>query len=157
MSAGASPSGIVRAVAIRLALIALGYFPAVAAATIVTVALMLAPTALPDDGAWGSIYASLRELPIVLAGGFIWTFICALPGFVIAILLSEASHWRGWRSYALAGCCNVAPSLAISAGLAGTPLEMPGMVAAAFPGGLAGGAAYWASAGRFAAARRRQT
>jgi hypothetical protein len=139
----------------RLALIAWGYGIAVAAATIVTVVVMLAPTALPDGGARGSFFQSVAELaPAMLVIGFFWTFGCALPGFVVAMILGERSRWRGWKIYAVAGFFNVMPSLALFAGLAGSPLEMPGMVVGAFPGGLAGGAAYWAGAGRFVAARR---
>jgi hypothetical protein len=140
----------------KLALIFFGYGVAVAAATLVAVILMLAPTALPDDGARESPFRTMAELaPAMLVIGFFWTFLCALPGFIVAIVVGERSRWRGWKVYSVAGFFNVMPSLALFGGFAGSPLEMPGMVAAAFPGGLAGGAAYWAGAGRFVAAHRR--
>ena len=139
-----------------LVLISAGYCVAVAAATVVTVVLMLAPAALPDDGARGSFFRTMTEIaPAMLLIGFFWTFLCALPGFVAAIALGERSRWRGWKIYSVAGFFHVVPSLAVFGALSGSPLEMPGMMAAAFPGGLAGGAAYWAGAGRFVAARRR--
>lgn len=141
---------------VKAALIVAGYFMAVAAATAVTVVLMLAPTALPDSGARGSFFATMTEMaPPMLVTGFFYTFICALPGFLVAMVLGERLRWRGWRVYAVAGFFNVMPSLVMFGGIVGSPLKMPVMMIAAFPGGLAGGAAYWAGASRFVAARRR--
>jgi hypothetical protein len=152
---GGAPRAPVLAV-VKLALIFAGYCVAVAAATVVTVVLMLAPTALPNDGARGSFFRTMTEIaPAMLLIGFFWTFLCALPGFVAAVALGERARWRGWKIYSVAGFFNVMPSLIAFGALAGSPLEMPGMIAAAFPGGLAGGAAYWLGGGRFVAARRR--
>jgi len=138
-------------VALKIAVIAAGYVVAVIVATIVTVAFVLAPSALPDNGAYGTIYGNLDDLPAMLAVGFIWTFPCALPGFIAAILLGERQGWDGWLAYALAGMANAAPSFAIFAAAIGSPFETPMMVVGAFPGGFAGGAVYWFTAGRLVA------
>lgn len=137
-----------------LLIVGFGYMVAVCVAVVVTVALVLAPSVLPDAGASGSVLALLRDLPLILVFGFVWTVSCALPGFVVAILLGERGQWDRWRSYALAGLVNAVPSLAIFAAFVGSPFEMPSMVAAVFPGGFAGGAAYWFSAGWLIARRR---
>ncbi len=134
----------------KLALILAGYFVAVAAAAMATVTLLLAPAVL----SYGSFEAALSDVPAMLALGFIWTFICALPGFIVAIVLGERQAWRGWSVYALAGLLNVIPSFAVLGVLAGSPQGIPDLLFAAFPGGVAGGAAYWAGAGRFVAAYR---
>lgn len=140
----------------KLFLIFAGYVIAVTAAVVATVVLMLAPTALPDNGARGSFFATVAELmPAMLIVGFFWTFICALPGFVAAIVIGERSRWSGVWTYAAAGFFNVIPSLAMFGGLAGSPFEIGGMAIASFPGGLVGGAAYWKCAGRFVALRRK--
>lgn len=132
----------------KTAIIAVGYLVAVTIATVVTVAFVLAPSTLPDNGAYGTIYGNLDDLPAMLAVGFIWTFPCALPGFIAAILLGERQGWHSWLKYALAGMANAAPSFAIFAATIGSPFEIPMMVVGAFPGGFAGGAVYWFTAGR---------
>lgn len=137
-----------------LLLAAAGYPVAVSVAVVVTVGLILAAAAFPDGGAYGSFYALLRDLPAMLAIGFTWTFTCALPGFVVAIVLGESRQWDRWRDYAVAGLVNAGASLAIFAIVFASPFDMPTMVAASFPGGFAGGAAYWFSLGRLVARRR---
>lgn len=137
-----------------LLLVAAGYPVAVSVAVVVTVGLILAAAALPDGGAYGSFFALLRHLPAMLAMGFLWTFSCALPGFVVAIVLGESRRWDHWRDYAVAGLLNAGASLAIFAVFFASPLDVPMMVAASFPGGFAGGAAYWFSLGRLVARRR---
>jgi hypothetical protein len=138
----------------KAGLSAFGYFMAVCTAVVVTEAIMVAPMALPDGGANGSILALLPDFPGMFIVGFFWTFICALPGFIVAIVLGERWGWSRWTSYAFAGAANALPSLAIFAGLAGSPFAMPSMVVGAFPGGFAGGGAYWFAAGRTIAGRR---
>ena len=137
-----------------LLLAAAGYPVAVSVAVVVTVGLILAAAAFPDGGAYGSFYALLRDLPAMLAIGFTWTFTCALPGFVVAVLLGESRQWDRWRDYAVAGLVNAGASLAIFAIVFASPFDMPTMVAASLPGGFAGGAAYWFSLGRLVARRR---
>jgi len=139
----------------RLFLTFAGYVVAVVAATFVTVVIMLAPMALPDGGAQGSIFATLGQvMPAAIVVGLYWTFMCAWPGFIVAIMIGERSRWTGFHIYAIAGFANVVPSLLIYSGFAGSPFQMPSMVFASFIGGLAGGAAYWWTTGRIIAARR---
>lgn len=140
--------------AATLLLVSAGYLIAVSVAVVVTVGLILAAAALPDGGAYGSFFALMRDLPAMLAIGFAWTISCALPGFVVAIVLGESRLWDRWRDYAVAGVANAGASLAIFAVAFGSPFDMPSMVAASFPGGFAGGAAYWFSVGRLVARRR---
>jgi len=145
-----------RRIVVGLLLVCAGYIAAVTAAVIVTVAIMLAPAALPDNGAQGSIFRMLSEmLPAMLVIGFFWTFICALPGFIVAIVVGERLRWNHWRRYACAGFVNAVPALAIYGQLAGSPFGMPIMVLASFPGGFVGGTVYWFAAGRFAARQDR--
>ncbi|PBC06906.1 hypothetical protein CK230_29565 [Mesorhizobium sp. WSM3859] len=59
----------------------MGYLAAVLIAAAVTVFVMMAPSTLPDDGAWGSIYANSRQLVDIYSVGLAITFPTALPGF----------------------------------------------------------------------------
>lgn len=156
MSEANTLPGSARPLLTKLFLVLAGYVIAVTVAVFVTVVIMLSPTALPDNGAQGSIFATLAQLmPAALVVGFFWTFLCAWPGFLVAIVLGETSRWQGWLPYAKAGFVNVIPSLAIYGGMAGSPFQMPMMVLASFFGGFAGGVAYWLCAGRFVALRRK--
>ena len=134
-------------VARKTAIIAAGYLIACTVASVLTVAGMLAPTALPDGGRNGSIYASIGDLAPGAALGLFYTLLCAWPGFIVAIGLGERHGWGRWRDYALAGTANVAPSMLVFAMMFASPFEMPLMMLASIPGGFAGGAAYWFSAG----------
>ncbi|MBL8577637.1 MAG: hypothetical protein JNK47_10450 [Mesorhizobium sp.] len=141
----------------RIAFIAFGYVVAVCVAVAVTEAIMLAPAAIPDGGANGSLLGLLPDLPGMFVIGFFWTFLCALPGFVVAIIIGERRGWSRWRDYATAGLLNVIPSLAFFWGFAGSPFSMPLLIVSALPGGFVGGVAYWIVAGRFVALGRRAT
>lgn len=138
---------------LKLALILTGYILAVAVATIVTVALLLTPVA-PSVNSPEATRSLLTDVPFMFVIGFFWTFGCALPGFVVAVVVGESRLWRSWHAYASAGLLDVIPSFVIFGVLAGSPLGMTDLLLSAFPGGFAGGAAYWAGAGRFLAARR---
>lgn len=133
---------------VKLALIFAGYVVAVAIATIVTVALLFTPAVLSSG------LSDAADTPAIMLVGFFWTFVCALPGFVAAIVLGERHAWRHWLAYAVAGLLNVVPAFAIFGGLTGSLSGLTELVLCAFPGGFAGGGAYWAGAGRFVAARR---
>lgn len=133
---------------VKLALIFAGYVIAAAVATIVTVALLFVPTALSSG------LSEAGDAPAMMLIGFFWTFGCALPGFVVAIALGERRAWRHWLAYAVAGLLNVVPAFAIFGGLTGSLSGLTELVLCAFPGGFAGGGAYWAGAGRFVAMRR---
>jgi hypothetical protein len=128
----------------------LGYLAAVTAAAVTTVALLVAPTMLPDDGALGSFYAYTRELPVVLYGAFVITFPTAFPGFLVTLGLAAAFRWRAWLLFAAAGCIDVLPSILIFNVYMGTSMPAWNM-ATCFPGGFVGGFVYWAVAGRFLA------
>lgn len=142
--------------ATKLFVIFAGYIFAVTAAVIVAVALMLAPTALPDDGAQGSFFKTVSEVvPAMLVIGYFWTFLCAWPGFIAAVIVGERSRWERWPHYAVAGFINVVPSFAMFSIFASSPWNNPIMIAASFPGGFAGGAVYWFVAARFIADRRK--
>lgn len=138
-------------VARKTAVIAAGYLVACAVASAVAVAVMLAPTVLPDGGRYGSIFAFISDFLPGAAIGLFYTILCAWPGFIAAIALGELYSWERWRDYAFAGLVNVAPSLAVFSMYAGSPFEAPLIVLANFPGGFAGGAAYWFAAGRLIA------
>ena len=139
----------------RIGLTAVGYLVAVTVAVAVTIAFMLASPMVRGTLAYGSPPSLAGGLAAAFLLGFFWTFLCALPGFVVAVMAGEGRRWRGWVRYALAGMANVVPSLVIFTVIAGPPLTLPAMVAASFPGGFAGGAAYWLAVGRVIAVRRR--
>ena len=130
----------------NIALIVFGYGAAVAVAALVTVLEMYGWAVATGEGSATSGPEFVSSAFVV---GVFWTFICAWPGFVVFVVVAARLRWRGWVSSAAAGAVNVVPSLALFSGLAGSPWEFPGMVPACFPGGLAGGAAYWLAAGRW--------
>lgn len=159
MSAGAAGEqggrpGRLRSALLKLLLIATGYVLAVAVATVVTVALLFAPSAV-SSGTLAGVRFAVTDAPVIVFVAFFWTFFCALPGFIVAIALGERLGWRRWRSYAFAGLADVVPSFLIFGIYGGSLLGMIEPFLAALPGGFAAGAAYWAGAGRFIAARRR--
>ena len=137
----------------RIAFAFFGYLAAVLIAVTVTVFVMLAPSALPDNGAWGSFYASKRDLGSIYAIGLMITFPTALPGFLVTLFVARRGGWIGWLPYACAGTLNAVLALAIF-DLAlqmpdRVPLHMPllGMplmiLLPCLPGGFIGGIAYW--------------
>jgi hypothetical protein len=146
--------GRLRSALLKLLLVATGYVLAVAVATVVTVALLFTPAAM-SSGMLAGVRFAVTDAPAIMFVGFFWTFVCALPGFVVAILLGERLAWRRWHGYAFAGLADVFPSFLVFSAYAGSLLGMADLFLSALPGGFAGGAAYWAGAGRFVAARRR--
>lgn len=146
--------GRLRSILLKLLLVTAGYVLAVAVATVVTVALLFAPSAM-TSGMLAGVRFAVTDAPMIAFVGFFWTFFCALPGFVVAILLGERLGWRRWHNYAFAGLTDVFPSFLVFSVYAGSLLGMTDLFLSALPGGFAGGAAYWAGAGRFVAARRR--
>ena len=145
--------GRLRSALVKFLLIAAGYCVAVAVATVVTVALLFAPVAT-SSGSLAAARVSLADAPAIMVVGFFWTFLCALPGFIVAIALGERLGWRRWRSYAFAGLADVVPSFLVFGIFTGSLMGMVDPFLSALPGGFAGGAAYWVGAGRFVAARR---
>jgi hypothetical protein len=132
-----------------------GYIFAVLAAVIITMAAYLAPSALPDAGAWGSIHANLRDWQTMFLVGLMLTFPAALPGFLIAVFFSIFQRWRSRLPFIIAGSANALFSwLLLAAYALSFSIIQPDLLAASLIGGLAGGFAYWATTGRVTAGWR---
>lgn len=134
-------------------LTAFGYGVAVAVASLVTMLAMYGVLLASGDGSSSSGFEFVSTGVVV---GMFWTFICALPGFIAVVIVAARRGWRGWMIHAVAGAANVVPSLLIFSGLAGSPFEFPGLVASCFPGGFAGGAAYWLAGGAWISSQHEQ-
>jgi hypothetical protein len=140
----------------KLAIFAGGYLVAVAIATLVTTFVYIAPSALPDEGRFGSIYRWWADiLPFVMLGSA-HTFGFALPGFIAAIALGEKLRWVRWGVYSLAGALDAVLAHIFYAQVVGNNLaDVWPLLVASIIGGFVGGAAYWWAAGRFIARRRK--
>lgn len=136
----------VRSAVAKLGLVLFGYLTATIVASVVTVILMFTPSWL-TGGPVGQVAADADVLPGAFFIGLFYTFFCAWPGFIVAILVGERWQFLGWLTYAGLGTLNAVPSLAICTLIFGSPFAIPAMVIASFPGGFAGGAAYWLVAG----------
>ena len=125
-------------------LILSGYGVAVAVAAAVAVALSQG-----IDG--GGMAQFWRDLPVMYSAGFVMTFVYALPGFLLVLVLAWRLGWSRWSIFASAGSANAILALLLSGMHGGGAGEMlvPVMVLSCVPAGFAGGASYWASAGRF--------
>lgn len=134
------------ALARRCVVVAFGYGIAVCAATIVTVAHMLLPTVLPDDGAMGSFYGQMRDLPMMLTGGLVVTAYAALPGFLAAIAAAARYRWHGWAHFTVAGALNVFPALWLFGGFGLMGGGDAFFTFCCLGGGFAGGFSYWLAA-----------
>jgi hypothetical protein len=138
----------------RIAFAFFGYLAAVLVAVVATMFAILLPTVFPDDGAWGSYYATSRSLGDIFPFVLMTTFLTALPGFLVTLFVARRGGWMGWLPFACAGTLNTVVALAIFDVALGmpdrVPLHMPllGMPLAillpCLPGGFAGGFAYWA-------------
>ena len=138
---------------VKFAIAMVGYVAAVIAAVAVTLFLILLPTALPDNGAWGSFYAYTRDLPVVVYGGLVITFVAAFPGFLVTLGLAALAKWQTWLPFTIAGGADALLSHSLVDIQMGSFMP-PSYIAASVPGGLAGGFIYWAFAGRFLASHR---
>lgn len=126
---------------------ALCYGVAVSVATTVTLFLVAVPAVLPDDGRWRSVYDILRYWPDNFAFGWMITAFTAFPGFLYVLYLSRKHAWTKAMNFVVAGALNVVPSLVIFHVFLGAVKFMsPVMLLSCFPGGLAGGHAYWLAA-----------
>ena len=128
----------------RALVVSLGYGAAVLVASAATVAHLALPSILPDDGAWGSIHAMLRDWPSMFLGGVMITAPSALPGF-LAVVAVAAFHGRRDRMFfTIAGGLNAFAALRLSGFLGNGPFaDGAYFVFCCFGGGLAGGYAYW--------------
>ncbi len=139
----------------KTGLVMLGYLVAVFVAVFVSLAVRLLPTVLPDNGAWGSFYGSVRNLSSVFQFGLAITFPTALPGFLVTLMLAARAGWQHWYFFAIAGSLNVLPSFAVLSLYLRAPTMPLDFVLACLPGGFAGGFIYWGLAGYFIAKERR--
>ena len=139
---------------IRFAISMAGYAVAVVVAVLVSVFIMLLPVALPDQDGWN--FSPLRDLPDLVGYGLVITAVFAFPGFVVTLVLSNLGRWRRSLPFVAAGGIDALAALMLFGAYGGGSVTyMPvGLVVPCVPGGLAGGAAYWLTAGRFLARRR---
>ncbi len=128
----------------RAVVVSLGYGVAVLTASAATVIHLAVPSVLPDDGAWGSIHAFLRDWPSMFLGGVMITAPSALPGFLVAVAIAAFSGWRDRLFFTFAGGLNAFAALGFSGFLGGGPGGGGTYFTfCCFGGGLAGGYAYW--------------
>ncbi|PZV38689.1 hypothetical protein [Mesorhizobium kowhaii] len=124
-----------------------GYLAAVLIAVTATMFAMLLPTVLPDDGAWGSYYATSRSLGDIFPFALMITFLTALPGFLLTLFVARRRGWVGWLPFACAGTLDAILALVILniSLVQNRPFETPlQILLPCLPGGFAGGFAYWA-------------
>ena len=127
---------------------ALGYALAVLVATTVVVAIMGAPTIFPDQGAWGSFYRFWRDFPMMFLFGLMMTSLYGLPGWLMSVIFAERRNRRGKLFFAITGLCTALLALIIAGGVGRGPLSQPLLSTACLIGGIFGGLAYWAVAGK---------
>lgn len=151
-----STTNRLRGYVVRFAIAMLGYALAVVVSVLVATFLMILPTVLPDDGAWGSFYRAVQDAPAVVAFGLYLTAMFAFPGFVVTLVLSILLRWRHWLPFTIAGGLDAVLALYLSGGFDGIAVTGApgGMLLSCVPGGLVGGFAYWITAGRFLARKR---
>ncbi|UPA26064.1 hypothetical protein [Shinella oryzae] len=107
--------------------VALGYIAAVLTATTVVIVLLYF---------WSGASDGLFEIFVV---GLAYTFGCALPGFIVTVVLARVLQVRAWLFFVIAGGIDGPFSLVfIDRSLLSDALAV--MVLA---GGLAGGLIYW--------------
>ncbi len=132
---------------IRLLFMAFGYALAVLVATTVVVAIVGAPTVLPDQGKWGSLYRFLQDFPMMFLFGLMMTSLYGLPGWLITVIGAEVRSSRGKTFFAIAGVLTALLAIVI-AGM-GKGIFSGTLLNIACPiGGFFGGLAYWAIAGK---------
>ena len=136
-----------RALFVHLVFMLLGYALAVLTATSVVCLVFGAPTVFPDQGQWGSFYRYMRDLPAMFMVGLMMSALYGLPGWLISVIAAEWRQLRGAAYFAIAGILTAA--LAIFIGGRGKALFPETLMnIAILIGGLFGGLAYWAIAGR---------
>lgn len=127
----------------KLLVICVGYLIAVVVAVIITEVIYLTPSAIPDNGKWGSLFKNVNDIGGIFAIGLAYTFVTALPGFVITLIIAKRRQWHDTRYYIMSG---VATSLLAHGILAaffdGKLLQGYLIVLASMPGGAAGGYAF---------------
>ncbi|UNK39594.1 hypothetical protein MNR02_07755 [Shinella sp. H4-D48] len=108
-------------------LVALGYIAAVLTATTVVIFLLYF---------WAGASDGLFQIFLV---GLAYTFGCALPGFIVAVVLARVLQMRAWLFFVIAGGIDGPLSLVFF----DRSLLYDTFVFMILAGGLAGGLAYW--------------
>jgi hypothetical protein len=139
----------------RIAHTFIGYLAAVIASVFVTLAPMFIAAAVEAGAA--SIGGAIREIGNTFVAGLMITFPFALPGFLLALVLSLLLRWRKWLTFALAGALDAIFALFLFNGFGGQAMGFLniGMTLACVIGGIAGGVVYWQITGRFSASWRK--
>ncbi len=132
---------------IHLLFMALGYALAVLVATTVVVAIMGAPTVFPDQGRWGSFYRFIQDFPMMFLFGLMMTSLYGLPGWLMTVVFAEWRVRRGKLFFALTGLWTALLALLI-AGMGKGLFSEALLSIACLIGGICGGLAYWAIAGK---------
>ena len=138
---------MIKTLAIRSLWMLLGYALAVLVATTLVCVMMGIPSLLPDHGAMGSFYRYLQDFPSMFAFGTLMTALYGLPGWLISVVYAE---WRNVRHrvwFAIAGFLNGGLAILLSNNGRFYTGDFI-LTSAIFIGGLAGGLAYWALAGK---------
>ncbi len=133
----------------RLIWMVLGYAVAVVVATFVTVALVVAASALPDGGRFGSYYKVMSDVVAFAYVGLIVTSGYALPGWLISVVIAGFRAETRRLYFIITGVLTAHLAQLILAGFAGGgPMfgltgEMGGIYLWSMIGGAFGGWAYW--------------
>lgn len=145
---------------LRFAIAMAGYVLAVIVSVLIAALLMILPTALPDDGTWGSFYRSIQDAPLIIVYGLYLTAIFAFPGFVMTLVLAVLLRWRRWIPFTIMGGLDAIFALGLMGAYSNAGItDIPGgLLLPCVPGGLAGGFAYGVTSGRLLArARNRES
>jgi hypothetical protein len=157
MAAAIRRCEMTRPLAIHLFFMVLGYALAVAVASTITVFITFIPTVLPDDGAWGSAYKSLQELPIFLMFGALYTAMFATPGWLISVITAEYTNERRKYWFGVAGFLTAILAQLIAYAFIGGMFAAPMTLIGSLIGGSAGGVSYWAIVGKRSGGWKSQT
>ena len=125
-----------------------GYAVAVFIATSVTVVLIVAVSAFPDNGRFGSYYKVIKDVLGMAYLGMIITSTYGFPGWLISVSIAA---WRVERQrvyFVIAGGLTALLAHLLLSGMAGgwtlgTTGELGGVLVWSLVGGLCGGWAYW--------------
>ena len=150
-----------KTLALRGLFMVLGYALAVLVATMAVCVLIGIPTALPDNGEFGSFYRYQRDIPLIFVFGGLMTALYGFPGWLLTIIVTEYCSTGGRVWLGFAGILNAVLALVLSnvfpqfvIGWIMPTLQNWLNIACLF-GGLCGGIAYWAISGRKAGSWKR--
>ena len=144
-----------RPVLLHLLSVLLGYVLAVLVATTIVCLLFAIPTVLPDGGRFGSFHQYLKDFPAMFFVGAMMTAIYALPGWLVSVIAAERQARRGKFWFAIAGLATAALAILI-AGRFQQLFSESALNVFILIGGLFGGLAYWAVAGKQSGAWRQR-